>query len=257
MRVPGLLQRRSLLVTGGLSLAGGWPAHAHDLSDLVARVKPSIALVGSYSATDSPRFNFFGTGFVVRDGNSLVTCAHVLQVDANPNAARTLAIQVWTDGRWEHRIVKSVAKDALRDLSVLSFDGAPVPALILADGDSVREGQDVLTVGFPIGGALGFSPVAHRGMVAARTTSVPAAARAGSLNERAIAQMRQGGFEVYQLDMTAYPGNSGGPLVNVTTGEVIGVVSIGLLKSSREYALSNPSGITYAVPAHWLKALRP
>lgn len=252
---PGLSRRSVVRAAAAVAVggAGVLPLRAEEVPDLIARAKPSIALVGSYAETDSPRFTFFGTGFAVRDGNTLVTCAHVVQLEMSATAERKLSVQVRTSTGWEQRNVTSVNKDVPRDLAILRFDGPPVPALQLAAGDTVREGQSVLTIGFPLGGALGFSPVAHRGMVAARTAMVPPANRAAGLNERAIAQLRQGRLEVYQLDMTAYPGNSGGPLLDIASGRVVGVVSSGIVKASREYALSSPSGITYAVPVGWLR----
>ena len=39
------------------------------------------------------------------------------------------------------------------------------------------------------------------------------------------------------------------------SGRVIGVVNMGLLKSNRETALSQPSGITYAIPVRHALAL--
>ena len=53
------------------------PASA-ELADVVAAVRPSVVAVGLYSALTSPRFTFRGTGFVVGDGLTLVTNAHVL-----------------------------------------------------------------------------------------------------------------------------------------------------------------------------------
>ena len=46
----------------------------------------------------------------------------------------------------------------------------------------------------------------------------------------------------------AYPGNSGGPLFDPRSGSVVGVINMVLVKSTRESALSQPSGITYAIP---------
>jgi len=72
----------------------------------------------------------------------------------------------------------------------------------------------------------------------------------------AIRSLRgEGAFDIFQLDATAYPGNSGGPLFDPVSGEVMGVVNMVLLKSTREAALSQPSGISYAVPSHWVLAL--
>jgi len=84
--------------------------------------------------------------------------------------------------------------------------------------------------------------------MATRTAIVPPAAGPQGLSERAVRQLRQGSFEVVQLDATAYPGNSGGPVLDVETGEVVGVVSMVLVKGTKEAALSAPSGISYAVP---------
>jgi S1-C subfamily serine protease len=68
------------------------------------------------------------------------------------------------------------------------------------------------------------------------------------LNERAIRSLRDGSFDIYQLDATAYPGNSGGPMFDENTGEILGVVSMAFVKRTKESALSEPSGISYAVP---------
>ena len=58
-----------------------------------------------------------------------------------------------------------------------------------------------------------------------------------------------------QLDATAYPGNSGSPLYDPASGTVLGIINMGLVKGTKESAITNPSGITYAVPAHFIHAL--
>jgi S1-C subfamily serine protease len=60
---------------------------------------------------------------------------------------------------------------------------------------------------------------------------------------------------VLQLDATAYPGNSGSPLYNPDNGQVVGIVSSVFVKSSKENVLKDPSGITYAVPIRFARAL--
>ena len=60
---------------------------------------------------------------------------------------------------------------------------------------------------------------------------------------------------MYQLDGTAYPGNSGGPLFDGESGEVIGVINMVFVKGTKEAALSAPSGITFAVPVSFLLEL--
>jgi len=67
-------------------------------------------------------------------------------------------------------------------------------------------------------------------------------------------------FQVFQLDATAYPGNSGSPLYEIDSGRVIGIVNSVFVKASKEMALeeraiSEPSGITYAIPVTYLRRL--
>jgi serine protease Do len=111
-------------------------------------------------------------------------------------------------------------------------------------------------MGFPIGGALGFSPVTHRGMVSSITVAALPAPAAAQLNDKTIRSLRAGGnFQVFQLDGTAYPGNSGGPLFDPDTGQVWGVVNMVFIKGTRESALTNPSGISYAIPSGFVQQL--
>jgi S1-C subfamily serine protease len=153
------------------------------------------------------------------------------------------------------RRARVLATERTRDLALLQIEGPPLPALALAEPGTAREGQDVVLLGYPIGGVLGFALVTHRGIVSSITSAALPANSASQLDPRAIAQLRQGSFEMLQLDATAYPGSSGGPLLDAATGRVIGVVSMGLLKGARESALSSPTGITYAVPVQFVHEL--
>ena len=217
--------------------------------EVIARVKPSVVLVGSYGLMDSPRFGFAGTGFVVADGRQVITNVHVLPAIQPGRVDRSIAIQHWTpDGGWQLRQARIARTDPLHDLALLDIDGPALPSLKLAPNDAV-EGQDILLIGFPLGGALGYSHVSHRGMVAARTAIAPQAQTSQSLQPRALQQLRRGVSDVLQLDAVAYPGNSGGPVLDLASGEVVGIVNMVLVKGAREAALSAPSGISYAVMA--------
>ena len=119
----------------------------------------------------------------------------------------------------------------------------------------MREGQSIAFTGFPIGGALGLSPVTHRGIISAITPIALPSATAQQLNAKVIRRLKNGAFEVYQLDGTAYPGNSGGPLFEMEKGEVIGIMNMVFVKGTKESALSAPSGISFAVPIAYLQEL--
>lgn len=270
--------RRSLL-RGGLlatarfvSMAAGAGVGAHaatappaepstagqDLRAVVARARPSVVPVGTYSATGSPRFGFRGSGFVVGDGHHVATNAHVLPV-AESDAGSRLAVlaQNAAPGReaGDVRFATLTTIDRAHDLALLRLDGPALAPLALAGPDLPAEGTPIVLMGYPIGGALGFSPVTHRGIVASITTVALPAPTASQLDPRALARLRAGNFEVLQLDATAYPGSSGGPVLDADTGLVVGIVNMVLVRGSRETALSAPTGITYAIPVQRLRSL--
>src|SRR5574343_987138 len=140
----------------------GVVAHA-DMVQATARVKPSVVVVGTFKATDSPRFQLRGTGFVVGDGTLAVTNVHVLPEVVGVEEAPALAVLVRSAlGEWQQRLARVVASEPARDLAVLRFEGLPAPALVVGDSGRVQEGQSLGFVGFPIGGALGYTPVTHR-----------------------------------------------------------------------------------------------
>lgn len=254
--VTFMRSRRAVLATlcGAMSPA----AHGQSLSGIVSRCRPSILAVGTFSALRSPRFTFSGTGFVIGDGTLVATCRHVVPDVALSSERVELAVQWRSEqGEMQWRRATVLTQDRGRDLCLLKLDGAPLPALAISDHDGVdaAEGSAVVLMGFPIGGALGFSVVTHRGIISSRVNSIAPAPSASSLSDSAVKGARAGAFDLLQLDATAYPGNSGGPVINVETALVVGVVSMVLVKSTRESALSSPTGITYAVPSKYVGAL--
>jgi S1-C subfamily serine protease len=240
--------RLVFLVLAGILLTG--PLRA-DIISAIAKVKPSVVLVGTFKSTNSPRFALRGTGFVVGNGNLVITNAHVLPQSADEDVEAGLVIQI-RDGQneWQLQPATLLEVDKQHDLALLRFEGPAAPAVKVRDSGAVKEGQAIAFMGFPIGGALGFSPVTHRGMVSSITAMALPTPSARQLNQQAIRSLRgDGRFDIFQLDGTAYPGNSGGPLFDPETGDVLGVVNMVFIKGSRESALTNPSGISYAVPS--------
>lgn len=226
------------------------------LPELIEQVKPSIVVVGTYNKTRSPAFVMRGTGFVVGDGTLIATNAHVVPEILDSASGETVVIQALS-GRAgpQQRSAKTVANDKSHDLALLRIEGAPLPALALRTGEPVREGQNIAFTGFPIGGVLGLSPVTHRGIISAITPIALPSPTAHQLNEKVIRRLKSGTFEVYQLDGTAYPGNSGGPLFEMEKGEVIGIINMVFVKGTKESALTQPSGISFAIPILYLQEL--
>lgn len=233
-------------------------AGAAELPDLIDQIKPSIVVIGTYSQTRSPPFLMRGTGFVVGDGTLVATNAHVIPDVLDAKTGEMLVIQVPSSGqRPQQRAAKNVADDPSHDLALLRIDGAPLPAMALHEERTraVREGQSVAFTGFPIGGVLGLSPVTHRGIISAITPIALPGPSARQLDAKLIRRLKSGSFAVYQLDGTAYPGNSGGPLFEMDKGEVLGIINMVFVKETKESILTKPSGISFAVPVEYLRDL--
>ena len=233
------------------------PSHA-DRVATIERVKASIVAVGTFVRTRTPPFQFLGTGFVVDDGTLIVTNAHVVPALVDPAKMEVLAILVVApdkDGKVQVREAKQIAVDPGSDLAVLRIAAPALPALKLRGSDAVKEGQEVLFTGYPIGAVLGPFPATHRGMISAITPIAIPQARAGELDPRTIKRLASGPFAVFQLDATAYPGNSGSPIYDPDNGEVLGVINMVFVKGTKESALTQPSGITYAVPSSHIEEL--
>ena len=247
------------LAAVALIFVGPWlfGAARAGLVEVVAAAKPSIVAVGTFSALANPRFAFRGTGFAVRGGNLVVTNAHVLPPVETSGPDGRLVVQTprGKAAAGEIRAATVVAVDREHDLALLRFEGAGLPALALAPAEIEADGLPIALIGFPIGGLLGFTPVTHRGIISAVTPIVLPAPNSQQLDPNSIARLRRGSFDIYQLDANAYPGNSGGPVLNDQTGEVVGVINMVLIRGLKESALSQPTGISYAIPVRYVRQL--
>lgn len=248
---------RSAMVTALLAFACAWgAARAGDggLADTVARIKPAIVGVGTYSAVSRPPATLLGTGFVVGDGRRAATNFHVVDRELDAAHKEQLVIFIGRGRAVEYRPARLEGIDEQHDLALLAFDGPALPALSLAAGTTPREGSAIAFTGFPLGAVLGLYPVTHQGIVAALTPLATPAGAAGQLSAERIAALRDP-YEVLQLDATAYPGNSGSPVYEQATGKVIGIVNQIFVKGKKEDVLRDPSAITYAIPSAYLEAL--
>lgn len=250
--VPSIVYAAMLSgVLGGVSVDA-----MADLADTVALVKRSVVAVGTFEPTRSPQFRFLGTGFVAGNGNQVVTNAHVEgAVVENPDSKERLVIALPGVGRVSVRPVSREATDRDHDVSVLRFDGAPMPALRLGNSEAVRDGQDIALTGFPLGATIGIVPVTHRGIISAITPIGQPLPSASQLDAKTVRRLATGTYSVFQLDAVSYPGNSGSPIYSPETGEVLGVVNMVFVKGSKEAAITNPSAIAYAIPAVFIKGL--
>ena len=232
---------------------------ADSLPDVIDRIRGSIVGIGTAYPPRQPNrkgdaVSYHGTGFVVGNGMQIVTNAHVIPEKLDVDNNQSLAIFAGRGAKAKAHIARVVRMDKEHDLALLEIQGVALPAMQLGDSGSVREGQEVAFTGFPIGMVLGLYPVTHLGIVAAITPMARPVENARTMNAAQMKRLRNL-FDAFQLDATAYPGNSGSPVFEPDTGRVLGVINSVLVKESKESILQKPSGISYAIPAKYIQQL--
>ncbi|MDH5445305.1 MAG: serine protease [Gammaproteobacteria bacterium] len=221
-----------------------------DLVQTIKKIKPSIVGIGTYSATRTPPAKLTGTGFVVSNGRYAVTNYHVIEPLTSLKYNEKLVVFVGQGENAKYREAKIRASDKEHDLALVEFTGHPLPSLKLESPTLVEEGQSCAFTGFPIGAVLGLYPVTHRAIISSVTPIASQPSNSRQLTAKLISKLRDT-YYVYQLDATAYPGNSGSPLYD-KKGKVIGVINMVFVKESKETILQKPSGITYAIPVKYI-----
>jgi putative serine protease PepD len=170
-----------------------------------------------------------GTGFLVDGDGTIVTNSHVV------GEAERVRVRFDDTGREIPARVRGT--DPSSDLAVLDVDRSDLGSrrpLALARSSSVRVGDDVVAIGFP----LGLDKTATEGIVSGLERDIQA----------------PNGFQidrVIQTDAPINPGNSGGPLLD-TRGRVVGVNS-----QIATAGASGNIGIGFAVPADTIRSVLP
>jgi len=184
---------------------------------IFSQLRPSLVVVQTQGPGKSSDSGSLGTGVVINTQGQILTALHVVQ------GAGAVTV-TFADGSDSPATVDSTDPD--HDIAVLTATHAPgviVPAVL---GGGARVGDDVYTLGHP----LGLVDSLTAGVVSGLDRDFPLP------NGRTIKGL-------IQFDAAVSPGNSGGPLLN-RKGQVIGIVT----------GLANPSGnedfvgIGFAVP---------
>ena len=197
-------------------LAREWKPHSAD-----AQGAPSERASPAPSATSLPELAGSGTGFYISAGGQILTNAHVV------GECSSLAVESIGKPAVEARLV---ASDARNDLAVIQTK-ARAPRTAAFRAGSMRQGESVVVYGFPLPGAVASSGNATAG------------------NVSALAGLRDD-TRMLQISAPIQPGNSGGPLMDMT-GAVVGVV-VGKLNAAKVMEVTGdiPQNINFAIKAH-------
>lgn len=168
-----------------------------------------------------------GTGFVVRPDGVLVTAWHVVQAGGAitvtcPDQAPQLASP------------REISRN--HDVAILRVPLSGLPYLPLAEDRSLRIGDPVFTIGFPVADLLGTDPKFADGAISALSG--------------------QGGdATLMQLTVPIQPGNSGGAVLT-PEGEVVGVVvSSAAVRAFLTITGTLPQNLNWAVKAMYARPL--
>ncbi|MCC7058678.1 MAG: trypsin-like peptidase domain-containing protein [Burkholderiaceae bacterium] len=187
-----------------------------------ATARPGAAAAAAPGRAAPARRNSSGSGFYVTVDGHLLTNRHVV-------AGCTLL------ARGDGARLTLLASDAANDLALLK--GPPViHAAALRAAADARQGEEVLTYGFPLQGMLSSAGQLGAGMVSA------------------LAGLRDNPAQL-QIDVPVQPGNSGGPLLD-RRGQVIGMV-VAKLNALRVAQITGdiPQNINFAIKLAPVKTL--
>jgi len=177
--------------------------------DAVAKASPAVVSIVTEEVTLDPARGVqtdsqgIGTGFIIRADGIILTASHVVA-----NQALTYKVVTKEDKTYD---VQKIDIDPSIDFAILKINAKNLPTLKLSDSDAVKVGQKVVA----IGNALGrFDNTVTVGVVSGVGRGVTASNGSG---------ISQGTLEnVIQTDAALNPGNSGGPLLDLSAN-VIGI----------------------------------
>jgi S1-C subfamily serine protease len=163
-----------------------------DYTEIIKKVKPSIAMIVALDSNNQPMGT--GSGFVFFKKNILVTCNHVVR------ASNAIFVKFPDSEKYDS--AKVVLRDDEHDLALLKFDDSTRLPLVTGDYNVVMEGMTVVFSGYPFSSQ---DLTTHQGIISAIIKDAT-------------------GITSFLIDGTVNSGNSGCPLMN-SKGEVIGVIN--------------------------------
>jgi len=191
--------------------ASGKGTQQQDITGLVKQDLSSVVLVEVRNVSDKTLK--IGSGFIVSSDGRIITNYHVVKGGHSAYVKLSNGAFFKVDG--------TIGIDEDADLAVLKVNGSNLPVLNFADSDKVAVGETVVAIGSPLG-------------------------LENSVSNGIVSGIREeSGKKWIQTTAAASPGNSGGPLINLS-GEVVGVVT---------RKLAAGENLNFAVPANSIKGL--
>ncbi len=223
------------------------------LVESIKKVKPSIIAIGTFHPLSRPAVKFYGTGFVFSRNGYAITAEHVLNAINRNGNIDNLYVFFPDEENSKKVSAKVVTRNIKYDLSIIKLNGSGFNYLKLGDSSIIEEGQSVALCGYPYGPVFGLHPTTHTGIISNISPMAIPVQNMSLLSNKMITALKDP-YTIFQLDCTAFPGNSGGPLFLPETGDVIGVLNSAFIKVTKENKQIS-TGISYAIPINYIKEL--
>ncbi len=182
----------------------------------------TVVVVVNSKGVDTP----LGTGFVYKkDGKRayILTNNHVIE-----NAD---SVKVEFNGTTKRIDAKIIGSDKYADIAVLTIDDSEdIKPVEIGNNDSLKLGDTIFTIGMPV--SYDYKGTVTKGILSGKERLISVAVNNSSVADYIM--------KVIQIDAAVNPGNSGGPLCDVS-GNVIGIISIKIVKDTVE-------GMGFAIP---------
>jgi serine protease Do len=207
------------------------------LSDIYRKVRPAcVAISLEINKGGSLNFISFGSGVCVDKSGIIITAKHVItgyyedikgektSSDTAPSEPEFLVIFTrMGETKYEAFYARPIAiMFAENDVAIMKIPEIPGgwPSITIPTSWTTREGDQVATSGFPLRGwhDTTIVPNLFSGIVS-------------QINAEYIEQKKGWKINKLILDISIHPGNSGGPVFDANTGELIGIVSAQRLRS--------------------------
>lgn len=204
---------------GGGGAAKPAAPRALTAKDIVQRSSPAIVRIEAGN-------DKIGTGFILDKLGLVATNLHVVAGES--------AIKVRLYDGSQYAVLQIAGIDPDRDLALLRIKPTKdLPVLKLGDSDVMTAGDQIVTIGNPLGV---FDYSVTEGLI---SQVRPVCGRADIAAQRCKQELT-----VLQISAAISPGSSGGPLFN-QAGEVVGVTT----------AITSGQNLNLAVPGNYLKAV--
>ena len=191
--IPAQLKNTSLLVPKEAKAANKKTIANRQLKDIIHDAQKEVVMIQLENGT-------LGSGFLYNQSGDVITNAHVV------NGAKTVKVKT-ADAREFEGTVIGISEDV--DVAVVRVSGMASEKPLLLSKKKADVGDEVLALGSP----LGLQNTVTTGIIS------------GVGRDFDIAPFHY--KDAYQISAPIAHGNSGGPLVDSKTGEVLGINSAG------------------------------